>query len=91
MDLGTTKDVIQTVKDVHNSGLGFNLEIFVASYTIYKSVSKKLAVKFRELLGVMEVHTSTLGELSKTQSQHSLKIENHEGRITVLETKPKGE
>lgn len=77
------------IKDIHNSTFGFNAEILVASFLIYKRVSKRVGSTFMKLVSAVEIQSNTLTDHSKKLDEHEVKIENHEKRIGVLETKPK--
>lgn len=92
MDFGSLKAFGDTVVEAHNSTPGFSVEIIVSSFVIYHKVWKRISAKvsssFQTLIKSLEIHSNTLNEHTKQLAEQSEKIENHEKRIVVLETKP---
>ena len=79
-------DLINKVIELHNSTPGFSVEVFCASWLIYRRVTKKLGLNFQKLLSAMDLQSGTLTEHTKKFGEVEHKIEKNEKRIGVLET-----
>lgn len=94
MDIVSAKEVMKSALDFHNNTLSPYSYAAVASFLVYKRVSKKLGVfisaKIDSLTSALSIQSNTLDGHSKKLEEHAGKIKNHEIRIGNLETKPKG-